>query len=140
MGRLNQKMLEKDITNQLIVGIDEFASETKKSAGWCFFCLPEKAYKQFSFEANQILITSGKIKSFHGKKFNESQSGINENHLLKTEIEKLRLRIKELKKEIIIIKESEAFTTISGIDNWEDYFRENKRKLANQLKELEDGK
>jgi hypothetical protein len=68
-------MLEKDITNQLIVGIDEFASETKKSAGWCFFCLPEKAYKQFSFEANQILITSGKIKSFHGKKFNESQSG-----------------------------------------------------------------
>ncbi|HET7118265.1 MAG TPA: hypothetical protein VFI29_17340 [Hanamia sp.] len=67
-------MRDKNITNQLIIGIDEFASETKKSAGWCFFCLPENAYKQFSFEANQILITSGKLKSFHGKRFNENQS------------------------------------------------------------------
>ena len=75
-----------------------------------------------------------------GDFFVNKSEAINETHLLKTEIEKLRLRIKELKKEIIIIKESEAFTTISSINDWEDYFKENKRKLAAQLKELEDGK
>ncbi len=75
-----------------------------------------------------------------GDFFVSKSEAINENHLLKTEIENLRLRIKELKKEIIIIKDSEAFTTISSMDNWEDYFKENKRKLADQLKELENGK
>ena len=75
-----------------------------------------------------------------GDFFVSKSEAINETHLLKTEIEKLRLRIKELKKEIISIKESEAFTTISSINDWETYFEENKRKLAYQLKELEDGK
>jgi len=105
--------------------------------------LADKLFAELSaaYERNDLNRVKEILENLERGEFFVSKSeAINENHLLKTEIEKLRLRIKELKKEIIIIKESEAFTTISSINDWEDYFKENKRKLTNQLKELEDGK
>lgn len=71
-----------------------------------------------------------------GEFFVNKSDAITEKHLLKTEIEKLRLHIKELKEQVLIIKESEAFTTISSIKDWETYFNEAKQKLAEQLIEL----
>ncbi len=75
-----------------------------------------------------------------GDFFVSKSDAINEKQLLKTEIEKLRLRIKELKEQLQVIKESEAFTTVSNISNWDTYFKETKQKLAEQVKELEDGR
>ena len=37
-------------------------------------------------------------------------------------------------------KESEAFTTVSNINDWDTYFKEIKQKLAEQIKELKDGR
>ena len=51
----------------------------------------------------------------------------------------MRLRIKELKKQIREIKESEAFKTVSSISDWDNYFKQAKEKLSKQVKGLENG-
>lgn len=53
---------------KLIAGLDEIGTETLKSEGWCYFCLPEKEYIKFSTEV-QALLASTKLTVFHGKKF-----------------------------------------------------------------------
>ena len=75
-----------------------------------------------------------------GNFFVSKSDSINEKQLLKTEIEKLRLRINELKKQVQVIKESEAFTTVISISDWDDYFEETKQKLDEQVKELENAR
>lgn len=75
-----------------------------------------------------------------GNFFVSKSDAINEKQLLKTEIEKLRLRIKELKEQVQGIKESEAFTTVSNINDWDTYFKETRQKLAEQIKELKDAR
>lgn len=75
-----------------------------------------------------------------GNFFVNKSDSINEKQLLKTEIEKLRLRIKELKVQVQSIKESEAFTTLSSISDWDTYFKETRQKLAEQVKELGDAR
>lgn len=75
-----------------------------------------------------------------GNFFVSKSYSINEKQLLKTEIEKLRLRINELKKQVQVIKESEAFTTVISISDWDDYFKETKQKLAEQVKEIENAR
>ena len=50
------------------------------------------------------------------------------------------MRINELKGQVQVIKESEAFTTVSNISNWDIYFKETRQKLAKQVKELEDAR
>lgn len=75
-----------------------------------------------------------------GNFFVSKSDSINEKQLLKTEIEKLRLRIQELKVQVQSIKESDAFTTLSSISDWDTYFKETRQKLAEQIKELEDAR
>ena len=73
-----------------------------------------------------------------GNFFVSKSDAINEKQLLKTEIEKLRLRIKELRGQVQGIKESEAFATVSSISDWDTYFKQSRQQLAEQVKELED--
>lgn len=54
---------------KLITGMDEIATETKKSEGWCYFCIPEKEYFKFEKDVKDLLSQTTKLKSFHGKKF-----------------------------------------------------------------------
>lgn len=75
-----------------------------------------------------------------GDFFVSKSDAINKKQLMKVEIEKLRLRIKQLKVELYAIKESEAYKTISSIDNWDEYFSSVKQKLILQLEEIENGK
>ena len=75
-----------------------------------------------------------------GNFFVSKSDTISEKQLMKAEIEKLRLRIKELKKQVEEIKESEAFKTVSSIRDWDNYFEQAKEKLAEQVKGLENGR
>jgi hypothetical protein len=75
----------------------------------------------------------------NGNFFIAKSDAINEKELLKTEIEKLRLRIKELKEQIQTIIESPTYVTIINIDNWEEYFSNAKKELSSQLENLENG-
>jgi DnaJ domain len=74
-----------------------------------------------------------------GNFFINKSDAINEKQLLKAEIEKIRLRITEIKLQLQSIKESETYQTISTIDNWDEYFLETKEKLRQQLTTLENG-
>ncbi len=75
-----------------------------------------------------------------GHFFINKSDAITEKKLLQAEMEKLRLRIKELKGQLHGIKQSDTYTTVSGIANWDEYFTNAKQKLIVQLKDLEGGK
>lgn len=73
----------------------------------------------------------------NGEFFTTKSDTINEKELLKTEIEKLRFRINEIKVQIDTIIESPTYLTIKSIDNWEEYFSNAKKELSSQLNNLE---
>lgn len=75
-----------------------------------------------------------------GDYFLSKSDAIYEKKLLKTEIEKLRIRINQLKDQIQIIRNSEAYITIANIDDWGAYFKLTKQTFSNQLRELEHGR
>lgn len=59
---------------KLIVGLDEVATETQKSEGWCYFCIPQAEYSKFENEVKSLLAGTTKLTSFHGKKFKTEQA------------------------------------------------------------------
>lgn len=59
---------------KLIAGLDEVATETRKSEGWCCFCIPQAEYTKFENEVNSLLLGTTKLTSFHGKKFKTDQA------------------------------------------------------------------
>jgi hypothetical protein len=75
-----------------------------------------------------------------GNFFVSKSDAINEKQLMKAEIEKLKIRIRQLQQEMQLIKESDAYRTISSIEDWDIYFKETKEKLEEQAKELGHGK
>ena len=74
-----------------------------------------------------------------GNFFVSKSDTITEKQLMKAEIEKMRMRIKELRKQVGEIKESEAFKTVNSISDWDNYFKQAKEKLTEQVKGLENG-
>lgn len=74
-----------------------------------------------------------------GNFFVNKSDAINEKQLMKTEIEKLRIRIQELQQQVHSIKESGAYKTICSITDWDVYFKATKEKLETQAKELANG-
>lgn len=75
-----------------------------------------------------------------GQFFVTKSDVINEKQLLQTEMEKLRLLIKEMKVQLQTIQESDTYKTVSLIDNWDEYFTNAKQNLQLQLNDLESGK
>lgn len=59
---------------KLIAGVDEIATETQRSEGWCYFCIPQAEYIKFEAEVNALLGSTTKFTSFHGKKFKTDQA------------------------------------------------------------------
>ena len=74
-----------------------------------------------------------------GNFFINKSDAINEKQLMKTEIEKLRIRIRELELNIKSIRESDAYKTIISIEDWDTYFKETKEKLEEQAIALSNG-
>jgi hypothetical protein len=102
--------------------------------------LATKIFAELSnaYEKNDLVKINEILENLeNGKFFIAKSDAINEKGLLKTEIEKLRLRIKELKDQIQIIIESPTYETIINIDNWDEYFSNAKKELSSQLNDLE---
>lgn len=75
----------------------------------------------------------------NGKAFTSKADTANEKNTLLAEVERLRQYLKALAAAINAIKTSETFTTISSIEDWDDYFTNTKEQLQQQLNELENG-
>ena len=114
----------------------DVVSEEQKELADKLFTELNAAYEQNDLKkVNEILENLDK-----GNFFISKSDAINEKQLMKAELEKLKMRIRELKEQVQLIKESNAYKTISSIDDWDIYFKETKEKLEEQAKELSDGK
>ncbi len=105
--------------------------------------LATKLFAELSaaYEKNDIKRVSEILGNLEkGHFFINKSDAINEKQLLQVEMEKLRLLIKELKKQLQIIKESDTYKTISNINSWDEYFTDAKQKLQLQLNDFEGGK
>jgi len=106
---------------------DEFVENAKK-----IFVELKQAY-----DSNDLLKVTELLEYLEeGNYFKPKSETVLEKDLLKAAIEKLRSQIKILEIEIIDIKESNTFRTITNIENWDDYFEDVKEKLNRELEEL----
>jgi len=107
----------------------DVVSELQKELATKMFAELSEAYEKSDIaKVREILEALEK-----GNFFLSKSDTLNEKTLLKTEIEKNQLKIKELKKKIKQIKESETYKTIVNIENWDNYFLEIKQKLQSQI-------
>lgn len=110
---------------------DKVTAEQKSEAVKVFIELRE-AYDQHNLEkVKSILKDLEKKNCFHSK-----SDTISEKELLKAMIKKLCKKLRQLEKKIITIKESETFSTINTIADWDTYFNETKTQLDQELQSL----
>lgn len=114
----------------------DVVSEEQKELATKLFAELSAAHEKNDLKKVQEIL--GNLEKGHF--FINKSDAINEKKLLHAEMEKLRLRIKELKEQLQAIKQNDTYITICGIANWDDYFTNAKQKLAVQLKDLEGGK
>ena len=107
-------------------------SEEQKSEAEEIFIELKKAYDEHDLEkVNQLLHDLE-----NGKKFVSQADSISEKEKLKITLEKLKQKLKGIENEIISLKETEIFTTINNITNWDNYFTETKTQLEEELQIL----
>ena len=102
--------------------------------------LATKLFAELSaaYEKNDLARVNEILENLENGNFFVSKSDtINEKILLQAEIEKLRMKLNELKQELQIIKESETYKTIATINDWDSYFSNTKKQLMEQANELE---
>ena len=96
------------------------------------FIALKKAYDEHDIEkVNQIL---NDLQT--GKSFTSQTDSITEKQKLINALQQLKQKLKQLEKEIITLKESETFATITNIADWDTYFKETKNQLENELQNL----
>jgi len=113
----------------------DVVSEDQKELADKLFTELNKAYEQNNLKKVTEILENLK----KGNLFVSKSDTITEKQLMKAEIEKLKIRITELQQQMQLIKESDAYKTISSIKDWNVYFKETKEKLENQAKELASG-
>jgi hypothetical protein len=113
----------------------DVVSEDQKELADKLFTELNKAYEQNDLKKVTEILENLKKGNF----FVSKSDTITQKQLMKAEIEKLKIRISELMQQVELIKASDAYKTISGIKDWDVYFKETKEKLENQAKELENG-
>jgi hypothetical protein len=66
----------------------------------------------------------------------EKGDSISDKEILRTTINRLKLKLKQLESEILNIKQSDTFKTVTSIEDWGLYFEQTKEKLKSELEEL----
>jgi hypothetical protein len=113
----------------------DVVSEEQKELADKLFAELNAAYERNDIEKVREILENLEKGNF----FVNKSDAIDENRLMKTEIEKLRIRIQELQQQVQSIKESEAYKTISSIEDWDIYFENTKQKLEEQATALSNG-
>jgi hypothetical protein len=67
----------------------------------------------------------------------EKGDSISDKEILRATINRLRLKLEQLESEILSIKQSDTFKTVSAIADWDVYFKQTKEKLQRELEYLE---
>ncbi len=129
---------------------DEKRELKKKFRQASVLCHPDKVSDEFADAAQRIFIDlkaaydANDMKKVteilnnleKGNFFKNRSETVNEKDLLKAAIAKLRQQIQYLETEIITIKQSETFQTITNISDWDYYFAQTKHRLEEESAEL----
>lgn len=108
----------------------DVVSEDQKELADKLFTELNKAYEQNDLKKVTEILENLKKGNF----FVSKSDTITEKQLMKAEIEKLKIRIRELQQEIGVIYESDAYKTIIDIDDWDKYFASTKANLLQEVK------
>ncbi len=122
----------------------------KKFRKATFMCHPDKVGDEFkdaaqkifvdlkaAYEANDLKKINEILNNLEKGNFFKSMSDtISEKEKLIAASTKLRIQIKTLESEIVAIKQSETFKTISEIGDWDMYFKKTRELLEQELQEL----
>ena len=107
-------------------------TEEQKEEAQRFFIELKKAYDEHDItKVNQILNELEK-----GKSFASNSDSTSEKEKLQLVLNQLKSKIKQIEQEIIALKTNETFEMITKIKNWDDYFKETKEQLENELEKL----
>ena len=91
-----------------------------------------------AYESNDLKRAKEILKSLQqDKMFTSKTDTANEKLTLVTELNRLRVRLNDLNNEIADIKASDIYSEIISITNWDEYFIKTKRKLQEQLSQLQ---
>jgi hypothetical protein len=130
---------------------DEEKTELKKKFRKAsFLCHPDKVDDEFkvaaekifvelkaAYEANDLKKVTEILNNLEkGKFFKLMSDTISEKEKLLSAISVLRMKIKTLEDDIIVIKQSETYKTIINIADWDFYFKKTKDLLEQELQEL----
>jgi hypothetical protein len=140
---------EKD-KHQFELNVDERKDLKKNFRKASTFCHPDKVTEEEKAEAEKIFIELKHAYDRHdlervnrilkdletGSTFRSQSDTISEKELLRAMVEKLHRKLQQLEKEILSIKESEAFLTVNAIADWDTYFNETKTQLEQELQSL----
>jgi hypothetical protein len=110
---------------------DKVSEEQKNKAEKVFIEL-KNAYDQHDIEKVNWILKDLET----GNSFRSQADTVSEKEILKATLEKLRYKLQQLEKEIIAIKETDAFKTINSITNWDVYFNETKTQLEQEIESL----
>jgi hypothetical protein len=136
LGKKEEKELKNTYRKASKLCHPDVVSEKQKELAQKMFSELNEAYERNDLKrVNEILETLQR-----GEFFVHQSDATNEVQLLKAEIEKLNLLIKEINQQIKTIEESGVYKTIRGIEDWNKYFTETKFSLETQLIDLRDGK
>jgi hypothetical protein len=102
----------------------------------------EEAHKIFvelneAYQANDIGRVKSILEQLRGQApFVFQAETLDDKQVLKKEISKLRMRIEEIRQEIAALEASETFKTLSSLENWYQYFEDQKLKLGVEIESL----
>ncbi|MCD8417424.1 DUF1669 domain-containing protein [Tenacibaculum finnmarkense genomovar finnmarkense] len=66
------------------------------------------------------------------------KESVSDKEILRATINRLKIKLKQLEKEILEIKQSETYKTVISIDNWSEYFYETRASLKLELQRLKE--
>ncbi len=121
----------------------------KKFRKATLLCHPDKVSDEFKTNAEAIFIKLkttyelndlGKVTDILANLekggFKTRSESVSEKDLLKLAITNLQSQVNVLKTEIVTIRQSDTYTTIIEIDNWDEYFIRTKEELQQELEDL----
>lgn len=113
---------------------DKFSNESitvQKQAEAIFKELNEANVKNNLARVTEILenLEKGILKA-------EKGDSISDKEILRATINRLRIKLKQLESQILYIKQSDTFKSVSSIEDWDIYFEQTKEKLKLELREL----
>lgn len=110
---------------------DKVSDEYKNSAQQIFIELKE------AYDSNNLAKVTEILNDLeNGNYFKPKSEAISQKERLKVEIANLQKKIKDIETAIIEIKVSETYQTVHNISNWDEYFKNLKERLTEELENL----